>query len=478
MTEPRKRGWSIRPAVHRRRFVARRTSLPKATASGGPSPRTPWLSDGEELVTAVLNLTSRSFGSLVLGMKALFGPEPGHRLATLKREGRILPWTSLLVVSAAMFGALLPMLNDYELSDLVGGVALVPSFSTYFERLLPTIVIGLLICKAADVFCTRKWKSSSAAGVRLVASTIFASSLMSTLWAFGWAHALAKWNEPGPIPPPIEVLEVFTWRSLVVPALFCATVFSWFLLLCCGCALAAVRSNSKSERPGLSWLLRLLRLSGLAVWMLAGFSLPPAIVLASLAAVQLWAPSVAEIASIASEPEELAQVIPLQPICGWRDLDKISAYECLLVVRTAGKGQIILQNVPPVLLLSMDRLGEQNSQQFPFRLSHGLIQQASEMRGGVITLETFFLPEGLDISTEGGKTLADMRVIDLGQPVSFRLRFSMPNLCGNAKFAEIRRYTYFYVRVLAARETIPTGSREFSAIGPWSLPADMFNRCH
>jgi len=446
-----------------------------------PPPKTPWLSDAEDLLNAVLSFAWRAGGSLVFGFFALFRREPAKRLLALEADGHVLSWATLLVTASAVFSALFPAAFDIvstSPSVWVTAVLKASNIADYIDRFLPTLGVGLLACLVASIPSLPHGSRTSAQGPRLLASTLFALTLVVSLAASAAfrfvvvedaGKGFVKWLEPWVGSTAANLTIVF--GSVGVLA----------LPVCFASAAAAVLACAEAPLPRLrpAWRVGSRVVSALAAGIGAWF-VPIAIFIAATVSIAKLGPITAKFKD-STVPEEVAEFTALETYCS-RGAGAAGgqALDCVLAARTAGKGHILLDFGSPALVLSSEQLGAWKSEQFRLREENG-IEEKAKLESKEQNIETVAGgPEwGLSFASSTVKH-GNVVALELGKPFVATLRINLPLACEDELLSyylsEGGLYHFLYLRTRPIREASSPAKDAFAAIGPWRIPLEAFEK--
>lgn len=438
----------------RKRQTARGLQPTPAASSPPGSVRVRWLSEAEDLLTAIVALLVRGAGSIVYGYIALFRHEPSKYLIELEARGKVLPWATLVLVASAVSAVLLDVVVGGALAgpwqfaqDLMARVA--PD--SFMGRFLPTLAFGLLVCMAACAWWLLSGAEGNIAGVRLFASTYFAVCVTSFLVALS---ATAVATEDLEMATDVELSAVSSIRTLAVYVVPAVSVGPLII----GSVLQFLRGLFRLG-PRLPWVVRfLLRAWGCLPAIATGAMAPLLIARGCFLALE-YAPYVASYTDLSSHenPMERATFKPYPVYCHSDGMNG-KAIDCLLYAATSGKGRITLKLDEAEISLSQEPLGASGLESYRF-------SEKNRVRGRI---------RGSDMSLENGavrltQSLSDrrpMESIELGSPAALILRFELPGACHYAKLVLNRNsdknHLYLHLEVMRT-----DAEEHWVALGPW-----------
>lgn len=444
-------------------------------------PKTPWLSDAEDLLTAVLSFAWRAGGSLVFGFFSMFRREPAKRLLALEAEGHVLSWATLLVTASAVFSALFPAAFDMVRTSpslWVTAVLKASNIADYLDRFLPTLGVGLLACLVASIPSLPYGGRAAVQGPRLLASTLFALSLVVSLFASalfrfavvdGRGQGVAKWLELWVGTPTGSLLFVFGSIGIVAfPVCFASAVAAART-----CWVAPLTMVAPSWRRGTRALAAIA--AGVGAWFI-----PIAMFALATGSVATLGPMAAKFKD-STLPEDVAEFTALEPYCTEStDAPGGQTLDCVLAARTAGKGHVLLDFGNPALVLSSEQLGAWKSERFALRAENGMSEVVSfdSKEQNVKTVASdpawglsFALP-----TTKYGNVVA----LELGKPFVATLRINLPLACKDELLSyylgDSGLYHFLYLRSRPIRESAVSTANAFAAIGPWRIPLEAYAR--
>ena len=271
------------------------------------------------------------------------------------------------------------------------------------------------------------------------------------------------------------------WIGAAAASLFVAfgSVGVLVVPVCIASAVAAWRSCFKEPllRLPLAWRMALRIASGLAA-SFGAFFIPIAIFLVATAAIAILAPGMAKFKN-ATEPEELAEFIPLEPLCGIVDSGGERMLECTLAARTAGKGYVLLDFGTPGLVLSSEVLDAGENQKFRLRQANA-VSEKYNIKSQDLDTDTVASTAAWSLSfaataTNRGTVVA----LELGKPFVATLRIRVPAACDDGLLGYGLRsgglYRLLYLRAHPLRES-PIAPNPYAAVGPWQLPSEAFEK--
>lgn len=473
--------WSFRKSGPRQLppLTPRKSSA--ATSSPAAPPKTPWLSDAEELLNAVTSLVWRALGSLVLGLIVLFKDNPAKRLRALEAKAHVLSWATLLVSASALFAVLFPL--AFNLSAFSGFAWLQAVLSTsnvagYLERLLPILAAGLVTCLVASSLALARGELEEAREARLLASTVFALTLMASLaaaGAFRYAVGAADawrvetgWRGTFFGSSPIAVTFVFASTAcFVVPLCLSVSVATWRTL-----------SKSRVLFDGNLGRFALLVVAGAAS--VGAFLVPFAVILCVAGSIAVIGPVMSRLEELKA-PEEVAEFMPLDPQCAVlsKGANSVDALECVLAARTAGNGQVFLDTTDVALVISDVALGQAPGQKHRLRSDSAITAKYSpnwaELSATTVSASANWGVTYSPSLTRNGSVLT----LELGKPFVATLRLNLPGACNESGLHSLgsdELYRLLYVRVKPVLEHASSPER-YAAIGPWNLGDSLAKQC-
>lgn len=444
------------------------------TAPASAVPKTPWLSEAEDLLNAVISFVSRALGSMVQGFGALLHDKPMMRLQVLESEGRILSWATLLVTASAIFGALFLAAFRFvvsEPSEWLEGALKTAKVADYLERFLPTLGVGLLVCLVACGPALLMGKQTEVRGPRLLMSTIFAMSLLSSLVTSAIVRYVVIAENGEPV---IELLAPLFGTSVsriwVITGSFCLGVIP--VCSASGIALGRTGLGFAFESLPRAWQV-LLRATAAVVGAVGGALLPIALFVGVLGAISQAGPLVSKVMAPPSI-EQTAEFFPYEPRCVGAEADDVRSLECTLILRTAGKGYVFLDFSQPALIVTNAMLGSSNLHRNRLHESNGIPEAVVESRNlaaSTIEPDTSWNLSFVTPSQVSGSVLP----VELGKPIVAVLRLHKP--CDGEVWTSMQtnQVSWLYLRTRPIQQPSPS-SDKFAAIGPWQLPVELFER--
>ena len=464
-----------------------------------PMARTPWLSDAEELLNAIIGFTARLFGSLFLGLGALLSKEPLRKLEALESTGKILPWNLLLLTASATFSGLFSTSFEYAAkseADWIQPLLGLVKTETYLERFVPTLCVGLILIMSVWLSSAIFRKRDFLAGLRqLVAITYFLTLLCSLAAAasisFFDRFTLVTIGNTAVDFRLLKVLATFFPLYGVAVAVILTIPIG---LVCC---IMLARSALSTRWHGLSRVTEstikgILATSG----MIFGISTPSIIFLMVIEATSLLSPfikTVIDTPAAEKDPFETATFYPYPTHCAVSEANGIKDLECAFVSRTGGSGLVLLESNAQIFIF----VREPN----PFGLDRFRLRKSNEILASY----------SKDHPDEGTKTVkvddgtlriesipaawGGVSVLELGKPLYIVLKLPLPGACsgtlgeyfngGHAKEASDVEFDGLFVRVKPLRplgfneepmEELGEDLQSYAAIGPFNLPMDAYNQ--
>ncbi len=475
MDTKRKR-WSLRRP--RKTAPMKCYTAPTLPAATKTPPKTPWLSDAEDLLNSIVSFAWRAVGSLLFGFMALFRKSPTKRLRALEAEGQVLSWAILLVTSSALFSALFPA--AFEMVETTPGYWLdktmkATNVADYLERFLPTMGVGLLACLVA---CLPSWLlrgPKNLQGPRLLASTVFAMSLIVSLVSSAAFRYLVVANKGEYLAENMKPLIGSAGASLI---LVLVSVAVWVIPVCLACAVAAGRSSASAPLGWAhhNWRRPLRLVFGVSASLIA-FLVPIALFASATAATRFLEPKLVSVKG-AAEPEEGAEFITREPRCVQVEKNGKKVLECILIAQTVGKGPIFLDFGSPALILSSEILGEPKVERYRLKELNA-VSESYELESRELDVRTVEPAAAWDFDMPGTAVGASGVVaIELGKPLFATLRLNIPEACKQGKVYagfSVGLYHWVYLRAKPLR-TSPGARNAFAAVGPWRIPVEAFNK--
>ena len=474
------RHWSLRTRRHIHALRSRGAPPPVVQAAKeSHAPKTPWLSEAEELLNAVLSLVWRAGGSISIGVVSLYRGRPTDRLEQLEKGGHVLSWATLLVVVSAAFSALLPLVFTRYSPRATAWLSMALTASDvreYLDRLLPTLAVGLLTCLVASLPDLARGRLQSALKVRLLASHIFAAALVSSLVAAVVLRYVIDAVDGGRLD--LELLSPAISEGAAGLVLLLVCGLSVAAPVCIATMVAAWRAClDQRDRPANSdgsWQ----RMAAAAVAAPSAALVPIAIFGFTVAAIALLGPRVDEFRDF-STPERLAEFTPLTPMCELTGNGPEASFTCTLTARTAGKGVVFLDLSKPAIVLSDYNMHDEKSRKFPLQ-GDNAIEERVEIDYKDESARSFEADKVWKIETSFPTQRAgDVVVVELGKPLVATVGARIASICEDLKLKDRLdgRYQLMYLRVKPFRTASESSGKAYAAIGPWNVYQSLKIAC-